>query len=84
MKSLLFASLTYFIRVGEKIAVWPRKLSSNGGLPGSDLNEKPVVRFAHLRSLFFLILLKASFQRNGKTKPGNFVPGFSFVGVRRR
>jgi hypothetical protein len=40
--------------------------------------KKPVIRFAHFRALFSRMLLKTSFQRTGKTKPGTFVPGFLY------
>jgi hypothetical protein len=39
-------------------------------LVGGIQKKKPFIRFAHLRALFFLLLLNASIQRNVKTKPG--------------
>ena len=46
--------------------------------------KKPVIRCAHKGHSFFILLLKASFQRNKKTKPSRLRGrAFSFVGVRR-
>jgi hypothetical protein len=38
--------------------------------------KKPDIRCAHLRVLFFPLLMKVNFQRKEKIKPGTFVPGF--------
>jgi hypothetical protein len=34
--------------------------------------KKPFIRFAHYGLYFFILLIKASFQRNEKTKPSRY------------
>jgi len=45
--------------------------------------KKPVIRFAHLRALFFFQRLKASFHASEKQSPALSCQALSFVGVRR-
>jgi hypothetical protein len=50
---------------GEKTALTLTPFGQ-GGLPVGDLNEKPVIRCHSFTGFIFLMLMKASFQRNEK------------------
>jgi hypothetical protein len=71
-----FESKLSTIKKCEKIAF--------GGLPWKVTKTKSLGSLRSPRDLFFLLLLKASFQRIEKINPGRYrSKAFCFVGVRR-